>query len=82
MKILKQRMLSYSYSLSSALASTLKRMLQNMSLRGLQITELCPERSAPLEAKWNYSSLGEYFHSDSNRLVKTATFKHLDFFFL
>jgi len=28
MKILKQRMLSYSYSLSSALASTLKRMLQ------------------------------------------------------
>lgn len=28
MKILKQRMLSYSYSLSSALASILKRMLQ------------------------------------------------------
>lgn len=28
MKILKQRMLSYSYSLSSALASTLKKMLQ------------------------------------------------------
>lgn len=41
MKILKQRMLSY--SLSSALASTLKRMLQKyVSKTPLQITELWP----------------------------------------
>lgn len=56
MKILKQRMLSYSYSLSSALASILKRMLQKHVSKVFPNNRTLAWSSAPLEAKWNYSS--------------------------
>lgn len=50
MKILKQRMLSYSYSLSSALASTLKRMLQK------HVSKLSPNnRARSAQLVWKLS---------------------------